>query len=162
MATTNLDHAHGGGTAAPAPDFRSLRWRAGNAIVTVFARAGIGPIQLLTTRGRKTGRPNTVPVVPVAHDGRKWLVAPYGAVSWVQNARAEGTVNLRYGRATRQYAIREAPAHEAGAVLKRYVAVATKTRAHFQATKDSPVEDFVAEADRYPVLELMPLNGESP
>ena len=46
---------------------------------------------------------------------------------------------------------------EAGPVLKRYVAVATKTRACFEATKDSPVEDFVAEADRHPVFELMPV-----
>ena len=41
---------------------------------------------LLTTRGRKTGRPRTNPVVPVEHDRRRWLVAPYGPVSWVHNA----------------------------------------------------------------------------
>lgn len=134
----------------------------GNAIVTVLARAGIGPIHLLTTRGRKTGQPHTVPVVPVEHDGRTWLVSPYGPVSWVRNARAEGAVRMRSGRVTRLYAIREVPAHEAGAVLKRYLAIATRTGATFQATKDSPVEDFVAEADRHPVLELTPLETASP
>ena len=157
MVTTDPSDARGAATASPRPKFRSMRWRAGDSIVSVFARAGIGPIHLLITRGRNTGRPHARPVVPVDHDGKKWLVAPYGTVSWAKNARAEGTVHLRYGRATRQYAIREVPAHEAGPVLKRYVAIATKTRSHFRTTKDSPVEDFVTEAERHPVFELIPL-----
>jgi hypothetical protein len=41
--------------------------------------------------------------------------------------------------------------------LQRYVAVATKTRPWFDAKSDSPVEDFIAEADRHPVFELTPL-----
>src|ERR687897_1855316 len=142
--------------AEPAePKFRSLGWRAGNALVSVLARVGVGPIHLLTTRGSRSGRPHTVPVVPVDYDGKRWLVATYGAVAWVHNARAAGRVSLRYGRATREYATREVSADEAGPVLKRYVAIATKTRAQFKATKDSPVEDFVAEADRHPVFELV-------
>lgn len=141
---------------ASTPDFGSRRWRAGNALVGLLARAGIGPMHLLTTHGRKTGRPHTVPVVPVEHDGRTWLVAPYGAVAWVHNARAEGQVTLRYGRATRRYSIHEVPPRVAGPVLQRYLAVATKTREHFTADPDAPVEDFVAEAGRHPVFELTP------
>jgi hypothetical protein len=45
-------------------------------------------------------------------------------------------------------------------VLKRYLTVATKTRAQFRVTKDSPVEDFVAEADRHPVFELLALPAD--
>lgn len=142
------------------PNFRGRQWRAGNAIVSLLARAGVGPIHLLTVTGRKTGRARTLPVVPVELDGRRWLVAPYGPVAWVHDARAAGRVSLRYGRRTRDYAVREAGAAEAGPVLKRYVAVAGKTRAHFSATKDSPVEDFVAEAGRHPVFELTPAGGD--
>jgi hypothetical protein len=101
-------------------------------------------------------------VVPVDYDGKRWLVATYGAVAWVHNARAAGRVRLRYGRARREYATREASADEAGPVLKRYVAIATKTRAQFEATPDSPVEDFVAEADRHPVFELVAVGSEAP
>jgi hypothetical protein len=101
-------------------------------------------------------------VVPVDHDGKRWLVAPYGAVAWVHNARAADHVSLRYGRATREYAAREASADEAGPVLKRYVTIATKTRAQFEATPDSRVEDFVAEADRHPVFELVAVASEAP
>lgn len=142
------------------PAFDSWAWRAGNALVSLFAQVGIGPIHLLTTRDRRTGMPHTTPVVPIEHDGRRWLVAPYGTVSWVRNARKEGRVRLRYGGATGDYAVREVDADEAGAVLKRYVRVATKTRERFRATEDSPVEDFIAEADRHPVFELVPIPTE--
>ena len=131
--------------------------RVGNVITGLLARAGIGPVYLLTTRGRKTGQLRTNPVVPVEHGGKRWLVAPYGAVSWVHNARASGRVSLRHGRKTRDYAIREVSPGEAGPVLKRYVAIAAISRPYFRAGKDSPVGDFVAEADRHPVFELTPL-----
>ena len=53
---------------------------------------------------------------------------------------------------TRHYAIREASAVEAGPVLQRYVGVATAAREYFRADKDAPVEQFVAEASRHPVI----------
>ena len=146
---------------ATSPAFDSWVWRGGNAIVGVLARAGIGPIQLLTTRGRRTGRPHTVPVVPVEHAGQTWLVAPYGPVGWVRNVREDERVRLRYGRATRDYTAREVGPDEAAPVLKRYVAVATKTRTQFGAAADSPVADFAAETDRHPVFELTPLRGDA-
>jgi deazaflavin-dependent oxidoreductase (nitroreductase family) len=147
-------------TGPPEPKFRGLGWGAGNAFVSVLARAGVGPIHLLTTHGSKSGRPHTIPVVPVDYDGKSWLVAPYGAVAWVHNARAASQVSLQYGRTTREYATREVSTDEAGPVLKRYVAIATRTRAHFKATQDSPVEDFIAEADRHPVFELVAVGSE--
>jgi deazaflavin-dependent oxidoreductase (nitroreductase family) len=124
--------------------------------MSALVRAGVLPRSyLLTTRGRKTGRPRTNPVVPVKRDGRRWLVAPYGPVSWVLNARAAGQVTLTRRRDAREYAIREVAAEEAGPILKQYVRIATATRRYFLATKDSPVEDFITEADRHPVFELM-------
>jgi deazaflavin-dependent oxidoreductase (nitroreductase family) len=153
-------HVSGAGVVRPA--FKSWQWRAGNAIVSLLARAGIGPIQLLTTRDRRTGEPHTTPVVPVEQGGTVWLVAPYGTVGWVRNAREDRRVRLRYGRTTRDYAIREVGADEAGPVLKSYVAVATKTRAQFGATKDSPVADFAAEAGRHPVFELVAIPADAP
>jgi deazaflavin-dependent oxidoreductase (nitroreductase family) len=148
------------GIAAAEPAFKSWRWRGGNAIVSVFARVGIGPIQLLTTRDRNTGEAHTIPVVPVEQGGKRWLVAPYGAVGWVRNARADGRVRLHYGRTTHDYEIREVGADEAGPVLKHYVAVATKTRAQFRATKDSPAADFAPEAARHPVFELVAIPAD--
>jgi deazaflavin-dependent oxidoreductase (nitroreductase family) len=129
--------------------------RIGNAIFSALTRAGIGPAHLLTTRGHKTGLPRTTPVVLVTRDSQRWLVAPYGDVPWVLNARAAGRVTLRRGRDRRDYAIRQLPPAEAGPILKRYVRIAPATRPYFQAGKDSPVVDFIAEAHRHPVFELV-------
>jgi deazaflavin-dependent oxidoreductase (nitroreductase family) len=152
------------GTSRPARTYRPSRSRrVGDAITGVLIRAGLVPSSyLLTTRGRRTGRPRTNPVTVVEHDGKRWLVAPYGPVSWVYNARAARRVTLHRRLDRREYAVRELAAQEAGPVLKRYVRVATATRAYFQATKDSPVEDFVAEADRHPVFELTPVTSDRP
>jgi deazaflavin-dependent oxidoreductase (nitroreductase family) len=150
--------AQGGGAPRPARQYRPGRGRhAENMVMSALARAGLVPRScLLTTRGRKTGRPRTNPVIPVEHEGRLWLVAAYGPVSWVHNARATGRVKLTRRRDTRDYTIREVAAEEAGPVLQRYIPLAPATRPYFQANKYSPVEDFVTEADRHPVFELIP------
>lgn len=134
--------------------------RVGNAAFTLLARAGVGPAHLLTTRGRKTGLPRTTPVVLVEDEGRRWLVAPYGAVPWVLNARAAGRVILRRGRDVHAYVVREVPPAEAGPILKRYVGVASATRPYFRAQRDAPVAEFTAEASRHPVFELTVLPAE--
>jgi deazaflavin-dependent oxidoreductase (nitroreductase family) len=140
--------------------FRRSRTRSiGDAVIGVFVRAGLVPsTYMLTTTGRKTGRPLTHPATVVEEGQRRWLVAPYGAVSWVHNARAAERVRLARRRDRRDYAVRELPAAEAGPVLKRYVVIATATRPYFAADKDSPVEDFVSEAHRHPVFELLPID----
>jgi hypothetical protein len=58
--------------------YRPSSWRrAGDAVMSVFVRLGVIPsTYLLTTRGRKTGRPLTHPATVVEEDGRRWLVAP--------------------------------------------------------------------------------------
>ncbi|MEU6718728.1 hypothetical protein ABZ897_45305 [Nonomuraea sp. NPDC046802] len=93
------------------------------------------------------------------HEGRRWLVAPYGEVAWVLNARAAGKVILRRRFTACAYTIRELAPEEAGPVLKRYAGLSAPTRSCFQATKDSAVEDFIAEAGRHPVFELAPFDG---
>ena len=138
------------------PVFRMTRMRrVGDAIMTMLIRAGAVPhCHLLTTRGRKTGQLRTTPVTLVERDGRRWLVAPYGPVAWVLNARAAGDVTLsRRGRTT-DYALREATPEEAGPVLKQYVQITKPPRPYFRAALDAPVEEFVAEADQHPVFEL--------
>ena len=161
----HADHAgkaHSEGGGRPVRRFRMSRVdRVGDMIVSMLARAGIGPFHLLITRGRKTGRLHTNPVVLVEQDGRPWLVAPYGAVSWVHNARAAGRLRLRRARDTREYATREVGPDEAGPILKRYIAIASATRPYFRANNNSPVEDFIAEAHRHPVFQLTPLSKDA-
>lgn len=130
--------------------------RLGDRLMRPLIRVGMVPgTYLLTVRGRKSGTPRSNPVTLVEGDqGRRWLVAPYGVVGWVRNARAAGRVTLtRRGHAV-EYTLREVSPDEAGPVLKRYVALAKITRPYFRAHPDAPAAEFAAEAERHPVIEL--------
>ncbi|MFI5960069.1 nitroreductase family deazaflavin-dependent oxidoreductase [Cryptosporangium sp. NPDC051539] len=149
-------------TPAQQVTFRMTRARRiGDSLMAVLIRFGLVPHSyLLTTRGRKTGKLRTTPVTLVETRDRRWLVAPYGAVSWVVNTRAAGRVSLsRRGRQV-DCAVRELRPDEAGPVLKHYVQLARPPRAYFAAAPDAPVADFAAEADRHPVFELSVLGGD--
>jgi deazaflavin-dependent oxidoreductase (nitroreductase family) len=152
--------AKGSNGAAPVgrnrPTFHMTRGRRiGDAVIGTLVRAGLVPNSyLLTTKGRKTGQLRTTPVTLVERDGRRWLVAPYGPVSWVHNARAAGRVSLHRRGHRLECTVREVSPEEAGPVLKDYIKLARPTRPYFDATPEAPVERFVAEADRHPVFEL--------
>jgi len=132
--------------------------RLNDAFIASLLRLGvkIGAASLLTVRGRKSGQPHTVPVLVVEQDGQRWLVAPYGVVQWVRNIRVAGTATLTHGRRSETIAVNELPAQEAAPVLKQYLALqrAADIRKYFDATKDSPVEDFEREAARHPVFRI--------
>jgi deazaflavin-dependent oxidoreductase (nitroreductase family) len=147
----------------PAKRYRPGRWRhLENIVMTALVAAGVVPHSyVLTTRGRRTGRTRRNPVIVMELDGRRWLVAPYGVVSWVHNARASGRVSVSRRGQTRNYTIREASPEQAGPVLKRYIAIASATRRYFQADRNDPVESFVAEAEHHPVFELVPIGSDS-
>ncbi len=128
-----------------------------NALISTLLRAGVkmGTMSPLTVRGRTSGQPHTVPVVLVEQDGKRWLVAPYGVVQWVRNIRAAGTATLTRGRHAEEITVTELPAQEAARVLKRYLLhVSGGVRSYFDATKDSPLEDFEREAPRHSVFQI--------
>ena len=108
---------------------------------------------LLTVHGRKTGRTYSTPV-RLIENGERWLVAPYGDVGWVRNARAAGEVTLKRGRHTETLKIEEVSPAEAAPVLRQYVQQVTVTRPFFDADPDSPTEAFEAEAPHHPVFRL--------
>jgi deazaflavin-dependent oxidoreductase (nitroreductase family) len=102
--------------------------------------------------GRKTGKTRSTPVTLVEEDGRRWLVAPYGAVEWVKNARAAGKVGLRRGRHAEIVPIRELGPEEAAPVLKMYVERVPHPRPYFDNGPDAPADAFISEAGRHPVF----------
>jgi len=135
------------------------RWyKVENTIMSALTRAGLIPhTYLLTTTGKASGQPRSNPVTIVDDDQHRWLVAPYGPVPWVRNARAAGEVRLTRRARTRRFTLREVPLAEAGPVLKRYIAIAPATRDFFTADRNAPVDAFTAEAGRHPVFELFPV-----
>jgi deazaflavin-dependent oxidoreductase (nitroreductase family) len=128
--------------------------RAVNRIVRAFNSMGIGSESdvLLTVTGRKTGISRTTPVTLVSDGGSRWIVAPYGEVSWVQNARAAGEVKLSRGRRSETVRVRELASAESAPVLKAYIARVAVTRPFFDVNPGSPIDAFVAEAPRHPVF----------
>jgi deazaflavin-dependent oxidoreductase (nitroreductase family) len=130
--------------------------RAANRVVRLLLTLGLmpGPTYLLTVPGRRTGRPLSTPVTLVEEGGQRWLVAPYGEVPWVRNARAAGRVTLRRGRRAETVSLRALGAAEAAPVLQRYVTRVPITRPYFDVTPDSPLTAFEAEAARHPVFAL--------
>lgn len=125
-----------------------------NRLMRLMIRWNIAPSQtyLMTVPGRKTGNLYSTPVSLVQEDGRRWPVSPYGEVSWLKNARAAGQVTLSRGKKTETVSIQELGLEESAPVLKKYIRLEKMVQPYFDATLDSPLEAFVAEAPRHPVF----------
>jgi len=122
-----------------------------NAMMGPLARVGLAGRHTynLTVRGRKTGRPYTVPVILIEGDER-WLVAPYGEVGWVRNARAAGEVELSRAGRSERLQIEEVTPEGSAPILQRYLKAVPVVRPFFDVTPHSQLADFVAEAPRHP------------
>ena len=127
-----------------------------NMLMRALLRMGIAPAgtYLLTVRGRNTGTLHSTPVTLVERDGGRWLVAPYGAVGWVRNARVAGHVRLSRGRRRQELQVEEVSGDEAAGVLQSYVRKVRVVRPYFDAAHTSPLTAFAAEIARHPVFRL--------
>jgi deazaflavin-dependent oxidoreductase (nitroreductase family) len=127
-----------------------------NALVERMIYWNLGPkhMYILTVKGRKTGKTYSTPVSLVEEAGKRWLVSPYGEVSWLKNARAAGEVVLSRGGRDETYFIHELDAQESAPILKTYINREAIVRPYFDAQIDSSLEAFAAEADRHPVFLL--------
>jgi deazaflavin-dependent oxidoreductase (nitroreductase family) len=132
--------------------------RVANVLMRLLLRLGLAPrtTVLLTIPGRRSGTPRSTPVTLVEEDGQRWLVAPYGPVEWVHNARAAGQVELSRGRRTESVRVKELAPEAAAPVLKLYVERVPITRPYFDAAPDAPLAAFAAEASRHPVFQIVP------
>ena len=127
-----------------------------NRLVTrsVGRNKGDERVHLLTTVGRKSGEPRTTPVTIVVVDGKRWLVAPYGAVGWVHNLRASGQAKLSRGTVTEDIRVVEVSGEEAAPVLAHYLQTVAIVRPYFDVNHDSPMAEIAGEAQRHPVFRI--------
>lgn len=141
--------------------------RAINSFTKRMVRLGVpmGPMILLTVRGRKTGRLYTTPLGMFERDGRRWLFAEFGAVDWVHNLRVFGEATVSRGRTREAVTVSELPAEAAAVVLHDIVAPWFKTpmgamarmvagRPIFKVALDAPLERFIDEAALHPVFDV--------
>ena len=128
-----------------------------NVVVRGLLRVGVAGrhTYLLSVPGRRSGRVRSTPV-NLVEDGGRWLVAPYGEVSWVRNARAAGSVTLSRGRRREQVTVSEVAAQEAARVRQTYLRQVRVVRPFFDVSPQSPLEEYVTEAHRHPVFRIEP------
>ena len=148
-------------TGIPHTLFLAVTWT-----INGLLRAGIpmGPMVLLTVRGRKSGEPRTTPVDLFERDGRSFFVSTHRQESsnWVRNLRAAGEGVLTRGRSRRAVMVVELPPDVAGQVLKEVLGPRLASpvggfvlRRAFPVPPDAPLEDFISAARSHPVFELV-------
>ena len=114
----------------------------------ILGRLGGHPLMILTTTGRKTGRPRSTPVIGIA-DGQNWLVVASngGAASqplWVRNIAACPEVTVRQGQRTAAFSARILPDGERANWWPR-LCVAYPAYARMQAKTDRPLPVIALE-----------------
>jgi hypothetical protein len=120
--------------------------------------AGIGPNQAATleVRGRKTGRNISFPVVVVAYEGDRYLVAMLGdKTNWVRNVRADNHAVLQRGRRENVSLVQDFSDNRA-AILRRYLELAGGARPFFPIDRRAPLGDFERIVEAYPVFRVVP------
>ena len=123
-----------------------------NSLVAPLLRLGVplGPMNLLTVRGRRTGLPRTTPVATFIYEGGRYVMQARPGAAWVGNARAAGEGLLGRGRRIRRVALTEVPVEERRALLRHVGQIAPKrlARSFVDAglIESTDPEAFVASA----------------
>jgi deazaflavin-dependent oxidoreductase (nitroreductase family) len=131
------------------------------------------PNVLLTIPGRVTGRPRSTPVALWGLGNRWFVQASFGEVNWVRNLRASGEAVIRRGSWLQTVHATELAPAEAGRLMHDALAGFRRRRLlrfllgatvrppaailhRYRLRIDERLEDYVAEAGRHPLFELVP------
>ncbi len=121
-----------------------------------------GDLYVVTVPGRRTGLARSTPLRLVRERGERWLVAPYGEVGWVRNARAAGRVTLMRRSHRETVKVAEVGPKEGAPVLKRYLASVPIAimRQNFDVGPDAGLEALALEVPGHPVFKLIAVGME--
>lgn len=86
----------------------------------IAMRFGIGGSEKLMVPGRKTGELRHVPVIPVEHEGARYIVSTRGESDWVRNMRAAGGGELHTGSGSTSFSATEVPVEQRAPVIEVY------------------------------------------
>ena len=104
----------------------------------IAMRFGISGTRALAVPGRRTGEIRRVPVIPVDHDGARYLVSPRGGTQWARNLRAAGEGELHGKGGVERFRATEVPVADRPPVIAAYQAVAGRAVASlFKAMPDA-------------------------
>ncbi|MGH2690349.1 MAG: nitroreductase/quinone reductase family protein [Actinomycetota bacterium] len=115
----------------------------------IGGRLAASPVLLLTTRGRRTGRVRTTPLLYLADGDRLVIVASYGGddrpPAWYRNIRADPEVTVEVGRSRRWMRAADAVGEERARLWERLTQMYP------------PYDDYQARTSRQiPVVVLTP------
>lgn len=167
MVAMHVLHAsHQGQHGAPSHQMHRL-FPIANWSIKVLLRLGIrvtilGPMMLLTVRGRKTGNPYTIPIDVHEHDGRRFLIATHGEGQWVRNLRVAREGILSLGQTRQPFTARELPPEAGGLVIKEVLGPLLATsgvrgialRQNFGLAASASLDAFIQTARTHPVFEI--------
>lgn len=167
---TNHLKRHGHSSHGPSGVVSVVNWG-----IKVLLHLGIrvtilGPMMLLTVRGRKTGKPRTIPVDLHEHHGRRFLMATHGVGNWVRNLRVAGEGILSLGQHYQAFTAVELAPEVAGPVIKEVLGPllasqgirGSALRQHLGVHADSSLQEFIAVARTHPVFEVSTPAGLPP
>jgi hypothetical protein len=146
------------------PEFRkpSAVERLFGRVLVTLVRLGVvrGHFYVLEVRGRTSGKLFSLPVDPLDWNGTSYLVCPRGDSNWARNARAAGEIALVRALKRQRWRVREIEPDLRPPILKAYLdSYAAEVQRFFPVPKGSPVEAFREYAARYPVFELVAVDG---
>ena len=128
-----------------------------NALTKRMAGFGIGRIEILATRGRRSGVSRQTPVSPITVEGAEYLVSPYGEVGWVHNLRADSTATLRHGSTERRVRVEEVAGSQAAHVVAVYHSREPFARRYMDVPEHPTADDFAVAPHRFPVFRVIGL-----
>ena len=124
-----------------------------NLLMTQLSRLGVGVSVELVTTGRKTGEPRSVPVSPIVVDDAEYIVAPYGPVGWVLNARANPGAVIRKGRNRRDVELVDVTG-DAARVVAAYYERERFPRPYMDLPDSPTLDDFERATGSFPVFRV--------
>jgi deazaflavin-dependent oxidoreductase (nitroreductase family) len=120
----------------------------------LVGRLRTGGVGTLTVAGRRTGRPHTVPVIPVDVDGASYLVSPFGESDWVRNLRRAGTGQLSRRTGTETFRATELPVAQRPPIIATYRRRARRDVDRYFTRLPDPAD--------HPVFRIEPTSSPSP
>ena len=141
------------------PNYKKPGWftqHVFNPAVALASRLGISLAgsRRLTVKGRKSGKPHTVPVNPLKLGDETYLVAPRGHTQWVRNLRVATTGELQVGRRIQTFRAVEMANAAKPQILREYLRLwKAEVGVFFNGiSADATDDELLAIAPGYPVF----------
>ena len=119
MSPDDMGTAAQRGQAGPKA-YLAPNWFARKVWNPLAMRFGLPGTETLTVQGRRSGRPHSVPLVPVEHEGARYIVSARGETDWVKNLRAAGGGELGRRRRSHRFAADEIAVDRRAPVIDAY------------------------------------------